>query len=123
MLDAGTGSGILAIDSDPLAGKVAKRNARANGARNIEFSTGDILTCKLTEEFDVITANLFSEILIDAMPIWSQHLTPGGNLILSGILRSQQKAIEHSLRGHGLAAAEVRRRGKWIAICSRNIRR
>jgi ribosomal protein L11 methyltransferase len=136
MLDAGTGSGILAIagryfgarrvlaiDSDPLACKAAKRNARANGARSIEFSTGDVLTCKLTEKFDVITANLFSEVLIDALPIWSQHLAPGGNLILSGILWSQQRAVRHSLRRHGLAAAEVRRRGKWVAICSRNIRR
>ena len=136
MLDAGTGSGILAIasrslgarrvlaiDSDPLACKTAKRNARANGARNIEFSTGDILTYNLTEKFDIITANLFSEILIDALPICSQHLAPGGNLILSGILRSQQKAVDHSLRQHGLAAAEVRRRGKWIAIRCRNIRR
>jgi ribosomal protein L11 methyltransferase len=135
MLDAGTGSGILAIagryfgarrvlaiDSDPLACKTAKRNARANGVRNIGFSTGDILRYKLTGKFDIITANLFSEILIDAFPIWSPHLAPGGNLILSGILWSQQTAVHHSLRQHGLAASEVRRRGKWIAICCRNIR-
>ena len=134
MLDAGTGSGILAIassyfgarrvlaiDNDPLASKIARRNARANGVRNIEFSTGDILNYQLTEKFDLITANLFSEILINALPIWSQHLTPGGNLILSGILGNQQKAVDHSLRRHGLAAAEERRCGKWIAICCRKV--
>jgi len=60
MLDAGTGSGILAlaasrfgaarvlaIDNDPLACSIAKRNARANRAQNIEFITGEILKHKL----------------------------------------------------------------------------
>ena len=135
MLDVGTGSGILAIaghyfgasrvfaiDRDPLACKTAKRNAGANGVRNIQFSTSDILKNKLTGQFDIITANLFSEILIDAVPIWSQHLTPGGNLILSGILRSQKTAVLRSFRQHGFAASEVRRRGKWIAIYCSNIR-
>ena len=135
MLDVGTGSGILAIagsyfgarrvfaiDRDPLACKTAKRNAGANGVRNIGFWTGNILKDKLTGRFDIITANLFSEIVIDAFPIWSRHLTPRGNLILSGILWSQETAVLHSLRQHGFAASEVRRRGKWIAICCRNIR-
>jgi ribosomal protein L11 methyltransferase len=128
MLDAGTGSGILALagshfgagrvlatDNDPLACATAKRNARANGIRGIEFSTGDILKQKLTEKFDIITANLFSEILIEALPIWSRHLAPGGHLILSGILRDQESAVVRALRRHSFTALEIRRRGKWIA--------
>src|SRR5881394_3678121 len=60
MLDAGTGSGILAIagsclgakrvvaiDNDPLACSIAQRNARANRASNIEFQTGDVLKLKV----------------------------------------------------------------------------
>ena len=133
MLDAGTGSGILAIagsyfgarrvlaiDNDPLACATAKRNARANGVRNIEFSTGDILKQKLTGKFDIITANLFSEILIEALPIWSRHLAPGGHLILSGILRSQESAVVRALRRHSFTVGSPSRksvaRGKWIAL-------
>jgi ribosomal protein L11 methyltransferase len=128
MLDAGTGSGILAIaggyfgarrvlaiDNDPLACTTAKRNARANGVRNIEFWTADILKHKLAGKFDIITANLFSEILIDALPIWSRHLAPGAHLIFSGILRSQESAVVRALRRHSFTASEIRRRGKWIA--------
>ena len=135
MLDAGTGSGILAIagscfgagrvlaiDNDPLACATAKRNARANGVRNIEFSTGDILKQKLTGKFEIITANLFSEILIEALPIWSRHLAPGGHLILSGILRSQESAVVRALRRHSFTASEIRRRGKWIALLCRDSR-
>lgn len=129
MLDAGTGSGILAlagsyfgagrvfaIDNDPLACATAKRNARANRVRNIEFSTGDILKRKLTGKFEIITANLFSEILIKALPIWSRHLAPGGHLILSGILRGQESTVLRALRRHRFTISEIRRRGKWIAL-------
>ena len=129
MLDAGTGSGILAIaggclgatrllaiDNDPLACTIAERNARANGVRNIEFKTGDVLQLKLGGTFDIITANLFSEILISALPRWSRHLARGGCLILSGLLRSEETAMVSALQRNGFAAQEIRRRGKWIAI-------
>lgn len=133
MLDAGTGSGILAIagscfgagrvlaiDNDPLACATAKRNAHVNTARNIEFSTGDVLKRKLTGKFEIITVNLFSEIVIEALPIWSRHLAPGGHLILSGILRSQESAVVRALGRQGLTASEIRRRGKWIALLAQN---
>ena len=129
MLDAGTGSGILAIaasclganrviaiDNDPLACTIAARNARANRIRNIEFRTGDVLTEKLPGKFDIITANLYSEILIVALPAWMRHLVGGGCLIFSGILRSQESAVITALHRSGLVARETRRRGKWIAL-------
>jgi ribosomal protein L11 methyltransferase len=129
MLDAGTGSGILAlagkvfgargviaIDNDPLACSTARRNARVNRARNIEFVTGDILKEKLAGEFDVITANLFSGIVIEALPIWSSHLAPGGRLILSGFVRHQELEVVRALRRHGFNPCEIRRRGKWSAL-------
>jgi ribosomal protein L11 methyltransferase len=129
MLDAGMGSGILAIagsyfgagrvlaiDSDPLACATAKRNARANGVRNVEITTGGILEQRLAGRFDIITANLFSEILIEALPSWSRHLAPGGYLIFSGILRRQESAVVRALRRHRFAASEIRRRGRWIAL-------
>jgi ribosomal protein L11 methyltransferase len=132
MLDTGTGSGILAIagsyfgarrvlaiDSDPLACATAKRNARANRVRNIEVRTGDILKHKLAGKFDIITANIFSEILIDALPIWSRHLAAEARVILSGILRGQETTVSRALRRHGFVIPEIRRRGKWIALVAR----
>ena len=129
MLDAGTGSGILAlaarclgaarvvaIDNDPLACAIAKRNARANGIRRIGFESANILKLKPSEKFDIITANLFSEILIAALPGWSRSLRRGGFVILSGILRSQENAVVSALRRNGFGLQETRRRGKWIAL-------
>lgn len=133
MLDGGTGSGILAIagscfgagsvlaiDSDPLACATAKRNARRNGVSNIGFSIDDVLKQRLTRRFEIITANLFSEIVIEALPLWSRRLAPGGHLILSGVLRSQETAVVRALKRHNFTAAEIRRRGKWIALLARN---
>src|SRR2546423_10185432 len=129
MLDAGAGSGILAIagsrfgakriiamDNDPLACSTGRRNARANRARNIEFRTGDILRQKLAGKLDIITANLFSEILIKALPTWSRYLAPDGWLILSGILPSQERSLGVALRRNGFEARDRKRRGKWVAL-------
>jgi ribosomal protein L11 methyltransferase len=129
MLDAGTGSGILAIaasclgatkiiaiENDPLACAVAKRNAAANRLHNIEFRTGDVLTQKFRGKFDIITANLYSEILIAALPAWRRSVADDGRLILSGILRSQERNVITALRRNGFAVHERRRRGKWIAL-------
>jgi len=129
MLDAGTGSGILAIagscfgakrivaiDNDPIASSTAQRNARINRTRNVEFRTGDVLNQKIGGKFDVITANLFSEILITALPIWSRQLANNGRLILSGVLRSQERTLVTALDRNDFRAEEIRRRGRWIAI-------
>jgi len=129
ILDAGTGSGILAIaasrlgakqivaiDIDPLALKIARRNARANRARNIQFHVGDVLKIKLRNKFDVITANLFSEILIAALPIWRRRLTADGCMILSGVLRSQERTVVAALRQNDFFPRKIKRRGKWVAL-------
>jgi len=129
ILDAGTGSGILAIaasrlgakkviaiENDPLACAVARRNAEANRIHNIKFRTGDVLTERIPGKFDIITANLYSEILIAALPAWRQSMADDGCLILSGILRSQEITVITALRRNGFAVRESRRRGKWIAL-------
>jgi len=130
MLDAGTGSGILAIagrcfgaghvlaiDNDPFACATAQRNARRNRVGHVKFVAGDILRTKMSGmKFDVITANLFSGILIAALSQWSRDLAPGGCIILSGILRTEEPTMRHALAKNGFVAAEIRRRGKWLAL-------
>ncbi|MFL6590830.1 MAG: 50S ribosomal protein L11 methyltransferase [Chthoniobacterales bacterium] len=136
MLDAGTGSGILAIggarfgagrviaiENDPVASATAARNAKINRVSNIKLRVGDVLQQKLTGRFDLITANLYTEILIAALPAWRRHLTDDGLLILSGVLRSQERILLAALRRNRLAAREIKRRGKWIALLAEPIRK
>jgi ribosomal protein L11 methyltransferase len=125
LLDLGTGSGILAlgaarfgakrviaIDHDPIAIAAARANARRNKIDNIDFRVADLRRWKFPRKIDIITANLFSELLIEILP----RLKCAQWLILSGILREQEAGLVRALKGIGIAIVETRRRGKWIAI-------
>jgi len=129
MLDAGTGSGILAlaahrfgarevlaIDNDRLAVSTAKANAQQNGIRRVKFLVGDVKSAMTTGRFDVITANLYSELLRELVPRFRKALASDGALILSGVMRGQEADCSRALRSAGFTIAETRRRGKWIAL-------
>lgn len=131
MLDAGTGSGILAlagrcfgaakviaIDNDPLAISTAHANARRNKIRKVQFTVGDV-TRPQPGKFDIISANLYSELLAIALPLWRKNLEAGGRIILSGVMRTQERDLVRAMRKSGYAADEIRRRGKWIALLCR----
>ena len=129
MLDLGSGSGILAlaakmfgakrvvgIDLDPIAIATAKENARMNKISNVEFRIGDARRLNAATEFEIVSANLFSELLIQILPRIARSLKRTGFAILSGILRNQEADIAHVLQGARLRTQIVRRHGKWIAI-------
>lgn len=128
LLDLGTGSGILAlaaarfgakriiaIDHDPIAIATAKENARRNKIEQVDFRVADVRKWKFPARIDIITANLFSELLIEILPklkcaVW---------LILSGVLREQEHRLVCALKINRIDVVETRRRGKWLAILAR----
>lgn len=125
VIDHGTGSGILAfaarilgagrvvgIDNDPIAISTAKQNARRNKIHGVQFRVSDMVTAKFPRHVDVVTANLFSELLIEILP----RIKSARRLILSGILRSQERDLRHALACHKIDILEAQRRGKWVAI-------
>ena len=125
LLDLGTGTGILAlaakklgagrviaIDHDPIAISTARANARRNKIENIDFRIVDLRRWKFPRKIDIITANLFSELLIEILP----KLKCPQRLILSGILREQEAELVGALKRNGIVIVETRRRGKWIAL-------
>lgn len=128
-LDAGTGSGILAlaaarlgakqivaVENDPIALRTARANATANCIRRVRFIKGDATRMPARGAFDIVAANLFSELVIAALPLWQKRLKRGGSLIVSGVLRGQEREVTTALRRHNFIPLKVRRRGKWIAL-------
>ena len=129
MLDLGTGSGIfalaakrfvadrvVAVDNDPTAIATAKENARVNGITGIDFHVADATKLSRSQSFDLIAVNLYSELLITILPRTKSMQKRNGALILSGIMRVQQRGVISALRRSGFRAKPIRRRGKWIAI-------
>jgi ribosomal protein L11 methyltransferase len=125
IVDLGTGTGILAlaatgfgatrvvgIDNDPTAIATAKENARLNKIRALQFHVGDVRRWKSARQIDVVTANLFSELLIKILPT----LKAAHWMILSGILRDQERDVTRAARRHKIDIVQVRRRGKWVAM-------
>ena len=127
-VDLGTGSGILAlaakrlgaglvigIDNDPAAISMAKSNARVNKIRGATFQLGDVHRWNPAQKTDVITANLYSDLLIEILP----KLRGGAWLILSGILCSQKHEFVRALQRNHLDIIDMKRRGKWMAFLAR----
>jgi ribosomal protein L11 methyltransferase len=130
--DLGTGSGILAlaahrfgaghvfaIDNDPRAIATAKANARLNKIGNIKFQIADAGRWRPRSRVDILVANLFSELLIQVLPRWQANLKRSGRLILSGVLRTQEREVSRILRLNRVDVVRVRRRGKWIAFLAK----
>jgi ribosomal protein L11 methyltransferase len=107
ILDIGTGTGVLAIaagralrcrvtasDIDPVAVNVARANVRLNRAAGlVELMRADGLGVRrLTGRHDLILANiLLAPLQSMATPI-ARNLAPGGQVVLSGLLRGQAVA-------------------------------
>jgi ribosomal protein L11 methyltransferase len=132
-LDAGTGTGILALaaaklgaerihafDADAIAVRTAKQNARLNGlSRKVRIWRQDVLKFQSESVYDVVTANLYSVLLRQALPQLVKAARKGGFLIFSGILRDQEAEVKEWLREKRLELKESRSRGKWIAMLAR----
>ena len=132
LLDLGTGSGILALaarllgartveagDFDRDAVRTAKANARVNGIRGVAVKKIDVRRWQPARTWPVVTANLFSGLLIEAARTIAAALAPGGRLIFSGILREQEASVLAAIRGAGLRIDRVIRRGKWVSGLAR----
>ena len=126
-LDLGTGSGVLAIaarllgagpieafDFDAKAVEVANLNATRNGVQDLSIFEADVFTWKSRKKFEVVAANLFSTVLIEALPLIRKWVKPAGRLILSGILHEQWTEVCAKAEECGFLFLDHKRKGKWV---------
>lgn len=132
-LDLGTGSAVLAIalarlaripvlatDIDPVAVAVAAQNARHNGVSSlVETTTAagfDDPVFARRGPFDLIVANILARPLMKLAPRMAAHLSPGGSLVLSGILERQRDAVVAAYAGQQFRHVRTLRREGWVTI-------
>jgi ribosomal protein L11 methyltransferase len=128
-LDAGTGTGILAIaalrlgakrvmafDFDATAIRVAKTNAQLNRAAGLKLFRADVLKYNPEGTFDVVAANLYADLFRKAASRLWPAIKPMGRLIISGLMRDQVEPVSEKIRELGGKIEIKRSRGRWVTM-------
>jgi ribosomal protein L11 methyltransferase len=133
VLDAGCGSGILAIaaaklgatevlaaDIDPVCVRVARENVSQNGLSDritcLEGTLDEHFVDAHASRFDVVAANIIADVLIRYAEALAAVTRPGGRLIASGIILEREPHTLAALEGAGSRLLEARREGNWAAL-------
>ena len=129
VLDAGAGTGILAIaavklgaasavafDIDPWAQQNAIENIYLNGVSEaVEFRAGAIDVVPETG-FDLILANINRNVLLGLLPVFADKLAPGGHVVLAGLLRRDRARLLGAAEPLGFTPAAEEAEGAWYAV-------
>jgi len=132
VLDAGTGSGVLAIsavklgadsvigfDIDQDALQNAAENAELNGVSSrINFICGNLDSLEVTPR-DIIFANINRKVLVKLIPNLKLFMTEETVLILSGILIEDHHHIQTVLHENYLNIEDCFEKGDWEALSVR----
>lgn len=139
VIDVGCGSGILSIaalklgasfalgvDIDEASVKASRENADANGIPMDQFAIGrgsvpEVLSGKFgIRNAPLVLANILAPIIIRLFDMGlAKVASPGGALILSGILADQAAGVIASAETHGLKLEERHQLGDWVALLVR----
>ncbi len=130
-LDVGTGTGILVVGAAKIQGKskkakgkivgcdtdedsivIAKENGEINETENIEFYVGSISA--ETDSFDFVCANLTADVILPILPLLIQKSQK--ILVLSGILKEQEKLITDDLEKFQISDFKIETDGEWISV-------
>ena len=126
LLDVGTGSGILALaaglrgvphlwtlDVDAVVMPEVAANAALNGLRPPRRVVGGP-GC-LARDFALVCANIVSPVLLAERAHLLQRTAPGGDLVLSGVLRTERADVLAAYSAAGMVLVEQAEREEWWA--------
>lgn len=135
VIDVGCGSGILSIaallmgadhalgvDIDPDCISATRENADLNNvAGRLEFGLGSVAEVKAgaysLNQAPLVLANILAPVIIRLFADGLGDLvSPGGSLVLSGILDQQAPAVLEAATQHGLRLVDQRLINDWAAL-------
>lgn len=137
--DIGSGTGLLAFgaldlwpralalatDIDPVCAPVMADNCASNnvrvGGRAGELSVviADGMDHPLIEArgpYDLLIANILAGPLVELAPDFAAHVPPGGNLVLAGLLETQEASVRRAYRLAGFRLAARLVSGDWSIL-------
>ncbi len=131
VLDVGAGTGLLAIaaartgsriavgtDIDKPSVRISKENAKVNRA-NARFVHASGLSNRLVTDnapYDLVFANILARPLVSLAQDIKTALVPGGTVILSGLLRTQERMVKAAYVSRGFKVVNRIHRDAWAAL-------
>ena len=136
ILDLGTGSGILAMaaamllrrpvlatDIEPWSVRVAGQNAVLNGVgrlvRPVLADGWHGRAVQAGAPYDLVLANILARPLCRMARHLALGLTPGGTVVLAGLLTNQARMVLAAHRRQGLQLETAWREGNWTTLVLR----
>ena len=133
VLDMGTGTGILAIsalklgassavgiDIDPWCFDNANENAGINGMEGrLDIRIGSADMIPENRQFDLILANINTNILLELASELTGRLDDGGHLLLSGLLIEDEDSILEHPEYSKLGPVNRQTENEWLALVLR----
>ena len=129
LIDLGCGSGIIAItakllgydrvdgiDLDPDAARISSENAALNAIDGIHFRACGIDQFEKTDCYDVVVANIQTDVLQNLSEEILTLANKRGTVILSGILKKEVKELER----HFLELLSVRKMDAQVEVKNLN---
>jgi len=117
-LDVGTGSGVLAaalarlgvprvvaLDCDPAVLATARATLARNGADEVRLLAGT--AAAVHARFDLVVANLLADALVTEATTLAAAVSPGGSLVVSGILAEQAACVAAAYPGWRVSGVRV----------------
>ncbi|NGP76500.1 50S ribosomal protein L11 methyltransferase [Balneolaceae bacterium YR4-1] len=134
VLDAGTGTGILAIAAIKLGADKAfafdidewsitntRENILLNGVeKKVAVRKGSLETIPSGSQYDVILANIERNTILDMLPKLKRLLKEEGRMLLSGLLEKDEPSVTQKLEDLELKVKEIRQENEWIAYSVEN---
>jgi len=131
VVDAGCGSGILALsaallgftditgfDNDAEAVRVSDENAALNGlSGRVRFFTGDLLSGLEGRQGEIVLANIQADVLQLFARELLATVAPGGVLVLSGILAIERDTVRTTFAALASGwSVDSRVMGEWSDV-------
>ncbi|MCC7467368.1 MAG: 50S ribosomal protein L11 methyltransferase [Saprospiraceae bacterium] len=126
ILDYGCGTGILAIlaakegaarveavDIEEQSYLNTIENNQANGVPEVIARLGTLDAVE-GRDFDGILANINRHVILDSLPRLAELTKPGGWLLISGILLSDEDIVTEAAQKAGFEKKQMKSRGNWL---------
>jgi len=127
VLDFGTGTGVLAIlaeklgaseiiavDSDDWSIENAEENIQQNNCSKIKIEKASSVSAN--QKCNIILANIIKTVILANLQSMAKSLTQDGVILLSGLLKDDEKEIQSAATKNNLIIKNKIENGNWICL-------